>query len=186
MANPDRANGFKVVGTMSGATQSGLIRSVGVSANDMFKGDMLSLASNVAQPAATNDEIFLGVAIGFGKVTDMTGEFGSAFNPDDLTTTWYDASAQVEADWRVFYVPIEDAIFEAQSNADLDLSIGDTCDLIAGTGSSVTGISGHEIATNSNADFFVVGIPAYPDIDTTLANTRYHVRPLRTYEYFNA
>jgi len=177
MANPDRANGFKLVKTLSGAPVANMIRSVGVTDGaDMFRGDLISLDTNLGKVAVTNDADFLGVAVGFGKVTDMTGEYASAFNPDDLTKLYYDDSASTHTEWRVFYVPLQDAIFEAQSDTDIDLAVGDPCDLLATTaGSTVTGISGHQVGANTNTDMRVVDIPAYPDNDSTLANTRYHV-----------
>lgn len=175
MANPDRPNGFTFVKSLSGAPVTGLIRSVGVSGADIFVGDMLELTSGLAVAAATNGTEFLGVAVGFGKVSDMTGEYGGAFNPDNLTTLYYDDSANTNTEWRCFYVPVGDAIFEAQSNADLDILVGAECDLLATTGSVVTGRSAHEIAADSNSDFRVVEIPAYPDNDFTLTNTRYHI-----------
>ena len=177
MANPDKPNGFKLVKTLSGAPVGSVIRSVGVTdGTDIFRGDLLSLTSNLAAVAATNDATFLGVAVGFGKVSDMSAEYASAFNPDDLTKLYYDDSASTHTEWRVFYVPVDDAIFEVQSDTDIDLAIGDPCDLLATTaGSTTTGISGQQVGANTNTDMHVVDIPPYPDNDATLANTRYHV-----------
>ena len=177
MANPDRPNGFKFVKTLSGAPMTSVMRSIGVTdGTDIFRGDLLSLTSNLAAVAATNDATFLGVAVGFGKVDTQSGQYSGAFNPDDLTTLYYDDSANTHTQWRVFYVPVDDAIFEVQSDTDLDLAIGDPCDLLATTGgSTVTGISGQQVGANTNTDMHVVDIPPYPDNDSTLANTRYHV-----------
>ena len=86
MANPDRPSGFRAVRTMSGAPVTGLLRSIGVTnGTDLFRGDMLSLASNLAIISATDDATFLGVAYGFGKVDAASGEYTSPFNPDTLT-----------------------------------------------------------------------------------------------------
>lgn len=177
MANPDKPNGFKLVKTLSGAPVASVVRSVGVTdGTDIFHGDLISLTSNLGAVAATNDATLLGVAVGFGKISDMQGEYGSAFNPDTLTTLYYDDSASTHTEWRVFYVPVDDAIFEVQSDTDLDLAIGDPCDLLVTTaGSAVTGISGQQVGANTNTDMYVVDIPPYPDNDSTLANTRYHV-----------
>ncbi len=176
MANPDRANGFKFVKTLSGAPMASVIRSIGVTDGaDMFHGDLISLVSNLGKVSVTNDTTFLGVAVGFGKV-GSDGEYSSAFNPDDLTKLYYDDSASTNTEWRVFYVPVDDAILEVQSDTDLDLGVGDPCDLLATTaGSTSTGKSGHQVGANTNTDMRVVGIPPYPDNDSTLANTRYHV-----------
>lgn len=176
MANPDRPSGFRFVKTLSGAPMASVIRSVGVTdAADMFKGDLISLTSNLAAVAATNDATFLGVAVGFGKVDKASGEYAGAYNPDNLTTLYYDDSASTHTEWRVFYVPVDDAIFEVQSNADLDAAVGDPVDLVATAGSTTTGISAQEVGANTNTDMHIVDIPAYPDNDSTLANTRYHV-----------
>jgi len=176
MANPDRPSGFKVVGTLSGAPVAAKMRSIGVTdGTDIFKGDLVSLTSNLAAVSATNDATILGVAVGFGKV-NSNGDYPSAFNPDTLTTLYYDDSASTHTEWRCFYVPIDDALLEVQSDTDLDLAAGDACDILATTGgSTVSGISGQQVGASTNADFHVVDIPAYPDNDSTLANTRYHV-----------
>lgn len=177
MANPDKPSGFKLVKTLTGAPVASVVRSIGVTdAADMFVGDLISLTSNLGAVAATNDATILGVAVGFGKVGDVSGEYSGAFNPDNLTTLYYDDSASTHTDWRVFYVPVDDAIFEVQSDTDLDLAVGDPCDLLVTTaGSTVTGISGQQVGANTNTDMYVVDIPVYPDNDSTLANTRYHV-----------
>lgn len=177
MANPDRPNGFKFVKTLSGAPMASVVRSVGVTDGaDIFKNDLINLTSNLAVAASTNDATFLGVAVGFGKVDKATGNYTSAFNPDNLTTLYYDDSASTHTEWRVFYVPVDDAIFEVQSDTDIDLAIGDPCDLLGTTsGSTTTGVSGHQVGANTNTDMYVVDIPPYPDNDSTLANTRYHV-----------
>lgn len=177
MANPDKANGFKFVRTLSGAPVSQVMRSVGVTDGaDMFVGDLISLDTNLGKVGVTNDADFLGIAAGFGKIDPATGNYAGAYNPDNLTTLYYDDSANTHTEWRVFYVPLQDAIFEVQSDTDLDLAVGDPCDLLATTaGSTVTGISGQQVGANTNTDMRVVDIPAYPDNDSTLANTRYHV-----------
>lgn len=181
MANPDRPNGFKFVTTLSGSPTVGMMRSVGVTDGaDMFRGDLISLDTNLGKVAVTNDADFLGVAMGFGKVGDMSGEFSGAFNPDNLTTLYYDDSASTHTEWRVWYVPVDDAIFEVQTDTDLDFAVGDPVDLLATTaGSTVTGTSGHQIGANTNTDMRIVEIPTYPDNDSTLANTRYfvHITP---------
>lgn len=176
MANPDRPQGFRFVRNQFGFPMSGQVRYLGVTDGaDMFVGDALSLTSNLAAVSATNDATFLGVAVAFGKKDKATQQVASAYNPDNLTVRYYDDSASTHTDWVVYYVPAEGNVFEAQSDADLDLSVGSTCDLLATAGDTATGQSKHELDTNSNADFTVVDIPQYPDNDSTLANARYHV-----------
>ena len=177
MANPDRPSGFKLVASLTGAPVSSMIRSVGITdGTDLFVGDVINITSNLAKVGATNDATFVGVCVGFGKVDAMSGSYASAYNPDNLTTIYYDDSASTHTEWRAFYVPIDGNVFEVQSDTDLDLAVGDACDLLATTaGSTVTGISGQQVGASTNADFHVVDIPDYPDNDSTLANTRYHV-----------
>ncbi len=171
MANTDAPRGFRPVKTLSGRPLNNAIRYVGITdAADMFLGDMLTLTSNLAAVSATNDAAFLGVAVGFGKV-DADGIPLGPYNPDDLGKRYYDDSASTHTEWVVYYAPVDDCVFEAQTDADLDLSVGDTCDLLATAGSTTTGRSNHELDTNSNADFTVLEIPKYPDNDNTLANS---------------
>jgi len=176
MANPDRPRGFTPMHMLSGAPWAGNVRSIGVTDGaDIFIGDLITLTSGLGAVAATNDTAFLGVAVGFGKKDAASGQFAGAYNPDNLTTLYYDDSASVNTDWRVFYVPVDDMIFEVQSSADLDVLVGAPVDLLATAGNTTTGRSLQEVAANSNSDMRVVEIPAYSDNDSTLINTRYWV-----------
>lgn len=186
MANPDRPKGFQPIKHTSGSAWTGQVRAIGVTdAVDLFVGDMLNLESGLAAIGATNDAAFLGVAVGFGKVDKLTGSIGSAVNPENLNQIYYDDSASTHTDFVVFYVPARDMIFEVQSNADLDLAVGDPCDLVATAGSTTTGRSLQEVGTNTNSDFVVVEIPDYTDNDSTLANTRYFVQVTQTETAFD-
>lgn len=178
MANPDKPRGFKFVKSLSGAPVSAMARSIGVtSGTDLFVGDLLQVTSNLAAVGAPGSTTFLGVAIGFGKVSSMQGEYGGAFNPDNLTTLYYDDSASTSTEWRVWYIPVDDAVFEVQTDSTTSgLAIGDACDMVATTaGSTVTGRSGQELDASSNADMHVVDVPPYPDNDASLVNATYHV-----------
>jgi len=181
MANPDRPRGFTPIKMLSGAPWAGNVRSVAVAAGtDIFLGDLLVLAAGLATPAATSATNVLGVAVGFGKRDKGSGQFASAYNPDNLTTLYYDDGASVAADWRVFYVPVYDMVFEAQSDAALSLAVGDPADLLATAGNPVTGRSAQEIAASVNGDVAVVEIPAFQDNDPLTANTRYWITVPRT------
>lgn len=170
MANKDAPRGFRAVKTLSGRPVNAVLRSVGVTDGaDMFLGDMLTLTSNLAAVSATNDTAFLGVAVGFGKV-DADGIPLGPHDPDNLGRMYYDDSASTHTDWVVYYAPVEDCIFEGQTDADLDLSVGDTADLLATAGSTTTGRSAHEVDANTNADFTIIELPHYPDNDNALAN----------------
>jgi len=180
MANPDRPRGFTPVKMLSGAPWAGNMRSVGVTnAADIFIGDALSLVSNLGKVMTTADATMLGVAVGFGKKDAASGQYAGAYNPDNLTTLYYDDSASTNTDWRVFYVPFDDMIFEVQSSADLDAAVGDIVDLVATAGNTTTGRSAHEVSAGTT-DFTIVEIPAYQDNDSTLVNTRYWVTALKS------
>lgn len=187
MANVDRPNGLRPVKTLSGAPWQGMIRAIGVADGaDIFVGDAITLASGLAAPGATNDTGFLGVAVGFGKF-DKDGKTPlGPFNPDNLGKRFYDDSESTHTEWCVYYVPADDVVFEAQTATALTLVVGGTCDLSAGTGSSTTGISAHELTTNSNADFTVVEVPVMPDNDPTAVWGRYWVMFTRAEQAFHA
>ncbi len=179
MANPDRPRGFTPIKMLSGAPWAGNVRSVEIAGADMVIGDAISLVSNLGTVMTTADATMLGVAVGFGKKDAASGVFASAYNPSNLETLYYDDSANTSADWRVFYVPFDDMIFEVQSNADIDKDPGDIVDLLDTAGSTTTGRSAHEV-TAGTTDFRVVEIPQYTDNDSTLTNTRYWVTALKS------
>ena len=187
MANVDRPNGFTPVKTFSGAPVTSLIRSIGVTDGaDMFIGDLLNLASGLAAVAATNDAGLLGVAVGFGKRDTMSNLQAGPFNPANMNKTFYDDSENTHTDWVVYYVPADDVLFEAQTATALTKLVGETVDVLATAGDTVTGISRQEITTSTNADFTVVDIPKYPDNDQTLVWGRYWVMVTRAEQAFHA
>lgn len=187
MANVDRPNGFKPVKTFSGAPMTSVIRSIGVADGaNIFLGDMLTLASGLAAVTATNDTAILGVAVGFGKKDTMSTLVGGPFNVANLNKSFYDDSENTHTDWVVYYVPADDAIFEAQTATALTKLVGETVDILATAGDTVTGVSRQEITTSTNADFTVVEVPSYPDNDATLVWGRYWVMVTRAEQAFHA
>lgn len=183
MANVDRPNGFRPVKTISGAPLSAIIRSVGVADSaDIFVGDALQLSSGLAQRLAV-EGVCLGVAVGFGKKETMNQKSGGPFNPDNLMTRFYDDSANTHTDWVVYYVPAEDAIFEAQTDAAVTLVVGEAQDIVVGSGNTTTGISDMEIDADgltNDGDVVVVEIPDIAGNDPTLAAGRYYVKFVNT------
>lgn len=175
MANIDRPNGFRPVKTVNGGPWTNLVRTIGVAdGEDIFIGDIVNLESGLADPGATNDASLLGVAVGFGKVS-ADGKPLGPFNPANLNKRFYDDSESTHTEWVVYYVPVKDCIFEAQTATALTLVVGDTCDLADAAGDETSGISRQEITTSSNADFTVVAIPEYEDNDPTAVWGRYWV-----------
>ncbi len=192
MANTDRPNGFTPVKTLSGAPVSGLIKTIGVADSDnLFIGDIFNLESGLADVGATGDTDLHGVGVGFGKV-DADG-IPRAYNENDLTKVFYDDSANTHTDWVAFYVPVDDVVFEVQTNTALNLAIGATCDLVDDTGgNTTTGRSTQEITTSSNGEFTVVEHPKILDTtnggynDRTLAAGRYYVMVTRAAQSLHA
>jgi hypothetical protein len=182
MANVDRPNGFRFVKSLSGSYVNPPIRSVGVADGaDIFIGDALQLSSGLAQRMAV-EGVCLGVAVGFGKKDNQLISTGM-FNPSDLETRYYDDSANTHTDWVVYYIPAEDAVFEAQTDAAATLVVGEAQDIVVGSGSTTTGLSDMEIDADgltNDGDVVVVEIPNIPDNDITLANGRYWVKFVNT------
>jgi hypothetical protein len=174
MANQDRPNGFRPVKSLDGKPWVGSVRSIVPGADDLFIGDLISNSSNAAVQSATNDATILGVVVGFGKVDGEGNEF--QYDPTNLSKNWFDTSADVEADWVVFYAPASETIFEAQTSTALTLAVGDTCDLLATDGDQTTGRSAMELNTNTNADFVVVDVPNIVGNDPALIHGRYLVK----------
>lgn len=187
MANVDRPNGFKFVKSISGAPVSALVRVAPVADGaDIFVGDALQLSSGRAQKLAV-EGVCLGVAVGFGKVsgTDDNGIPLGPYDPDDPGARFYDDSASTHTEWVVYYIPAEDAIFEAQSDGTTDLVIGEAQDIVDGGGSTTTGVSQMEInddALTNDGDVVVVDHPKGPGYDNTasVANRRYWVKFVNT------
>jgi len=174
MANPDKPNGFRPVGTLSGGPVTmANIRFVGAAdSEDIFIGDMVNLESGLADPMATNDAAILGAVVGVGKYDELTGSIAALADVANLNNRFYDDSASTHTDYYVAVALASDCVYEVQSNADLDSVVGDPLDLVDGTGNSATGRSIQEVGSNTNSDFVVVAIPDYPDNDSTLTNTR--------------
>lgn len=174
MANADRPRGFRPVGTFTGGPWQDTVKYIGVAdGEDIGVGDMLNLESNLADPMATDDAAILGCAVGFGKV-DADGIPLGMYDPADLNNPrLYDDSAQTHTDWVVYYAPATHCIYEVQTNADLDLAVGDPVDLV--DGAPTTSGSIQEVGTNTNSDFVVYALPKRPDNDNSLANADVHV-----------
>jgi len=193
VANSDRPNGFRPVGTIGGASYTGLIRAIYSPAadrssdttnshGDIYIGDPISISTAGAVTPADAGESCDGVAVGFGVASSQQfgadgSIYGTAppFDPANLTTRYL---GYASAGW-VYYVPTTDVIFEVQSASDLDLEVGSLADITntAATahGSQTTGYSSCELTTASNNDVRVVDIVLSPQNDPTLANARYRV-----------
>jgi len=175
MANPDRPSGFRFIKT-NGGVATAQVRAIGItSGTSMFRGDLVSLTSNLAAVAATNSATILGVVVGFGKKDPLTGSIGSMNDPDNLEVGYF-KSSYTSTDYVVFYVPVQNNLFEVQTSTVVTLLPGDNCDLVATAGDTATGQSQQEVTSSTNADFQVVQNPEYVDNDNTLVNARVWVQ----------
>ena len=189
MANPDRDNGLRPVGTIGASAWNGAVRKYQVadrsadttnSHGHLFIGDPCKLSSGKVLAANSNDTI-LGVVVQIGYESSVNDGVGP-YNPGDLTAMY--APLTVATGYYAWVALADNTVFEIQSASDLDLAVGAPADLntAANTahGSTTTGQSTCELTTASNNDVLVVEIPEYPDNDSTLANTRYHVTFVKT------
>lgn len=189
MANTDRPNGFRPVKTVSGRPVNSMIRTVGVADGaDIFVNDALTLTSGLAGRMAV-EGVCAGVAVGFGKVNDMENRVPGPGNYDNLMKRYYDDSESTHTEWVVFYVPAEDVIFEAQIDDTAETGVvGEGYDIIAGSGSTTTGLSDMEVngdAKTNDGDVVIVEIPEIAGNDHTLAFGRYWFKFVNT-EFNNA
>jgi len=177
MANVNKPNGFRFVKTLDGSPVAAMLRSAVPSTDDIFIGSAIKIASGVATEAATGDQI-AGVMVGLGTV-DGEGNL-QAYDPADLGKNWFDTSADVEADYRIIYVPAENALFEVQADASADLLVGGLWDFAVGAGSAVTGRSATVLDDNvtTNDDLQIIEIPRGGAYDATAgeAYKRYWVK----------
>lgn len=182
MANPDKPRGFKFAQTMNGSAAVGMLRKLTVAARadatgdhgDIYIGDPVKVSVAGVVTVADSGDVIYGVVAGVGEDNIDHGPTGM-YKADDLEQRYLpNLSAGV-----VWVIPKENAVFEIQSDSDLDLTINAEADITnaAATnhGDQVTSQSNCEITTNVNADVTVITIVDTPDNDATLANTRYLV-----------
>jgi len=153
MANSDKVYGLNAVGTLSGSDYHGKLRRVTFAAGDAvaaFQGDLVKLTGTVdatgkipvvAQSAAGDASI--GVIAGF---IPIEGDEGS------LTTNYRPASTAQDA---LIYWG-QDVLYTCQEDSagnDIEITeAGFNINVIVGSGSTVTGISGMELDSTSAAN----------------------------------
>ncbi len=152
MANADRISGLKAIGTLSGSDYHGKLRRVTFAAGDSvaaFQGDLVKLTGTVdatgkipvvAQSAAGDASI--GVIASF--IPNFSDE-GSLTDNHRLADTAQDALIYWGQD--VLYTCQEDSDGNAIEIAEAGLNIN----VVVGSGSTVTGISGMELDSTSAA-----------------------------------
>ena len=143
MANVNRPNGFKPVGTISGSPWSGAVRkySCDASSGAIFPGDLIKLeADGKAEAAAAGDTQLIGVCVGIVVDRDVAATEHPGYKP-----------ATTAGEILVCIAP--DALYEAQEDGDTtDLAltdIGANVDMVDAGGSTVTGQSVQMIDSDS-------------------------------------
>lgn len=148
MANPNKPRGFVPVMTLSGSPWQGMVRMIQIPADfatGVFRGDMLTIASDdtatklgVAQypvvEAAAAGSAYYGVYLGPLVNRAISQTEAPGYSPTSTAT------------YGLAVVGI-DVVYEIQEdNVGNDLAltdIGSVGDLVAGAGSTTTGVSGH-------------------------------------------
>lgn len=186
MANPNRANGFRPVGTLAGTPWNARVRRYQAADRtadttnnhgDIYVGDPVAFSSGLVVPANSGD-VVLGVCVACGYNASTNDQGIGPYDPRDLTIR-YSPLTDATANTYIWVAPAEGGIFEIQSASDLDLLVGATADhnVTAATthGSRTTGKSNAQMVADTNDDLRIVEIPLYPDNDSTIANARYWV-----------
>jgi len=140
MANADVAFGFRPVKNLSGAPYNGATVKCSILAADStatFVGDLVKLSGtasaegypSVVQGAATDTDFF-------GVVTSFDAD------PDDLSNRYRLADTLRNCN----VVPATDALFLVQSSGATDITdVGETADVVVGTGDTIYGSSAMEL-----------------------------------------
>lgn len=139
MANADRPRGARPIGTLDGSPYNASIRTRPVDSSNataIFIGDFIKLEDdgNVA-PAAAGDTL-LGVCVG----VEVDASVSETEHPGYLPASTAGNILVCEGP-DVLYEIQEDSAGGAMSKS----NIGSNGDIVAGTGSTVTGQSGHEL-----------------------------------------
>lgn len=162
MANVDRPNGFRPVGTLSGSPWQGAVRKYPVDASNataIFEGDAVTLETDGNVTPAAAGGVILGICVGVVIDRSVAATEHPGYIP--ASTAGY-----------VLVCTAPDALYEVQEDSvggDLDAaSVGANIDHIAGAGSATTGQSGHEIDSSSltaagSAGFRIVALSDRPD-----------------------
>lgn len=162
MANTDRPRGAIPVGTISGSPWGATVREYNVDSSNataIFRGDFVTLESdgNVAPAAAGG--IVLGVCV--GPVVSRT-----------VPATEHPGYLPATTAGKVLVAVGPDVLYEVQEDSDTSnlalTDVGANIDIIAGAGSTVTGVSAHELDSSSvtaagSAQLRIVGLKAAPD-----------------------
>jgi len=186
MANSDKPNGARPVGTLSGAPISGTVRSylADGSGSDIFIGDFVEMNDDgfIDVAAAASVEL-IGVCVGFqnaqpGQTDGVTDHFMSGATDVDRQKKYYDASADGEMYILVAQGP--DVLYEIQTDGTITFTdIGNNAEIVDTAGDTTRGISQQELSattTAATAQLRIVGPVNRVDNEVASANSRWIVR----------
>ena len=187
MANIDRPNGFRPVGTLSGAPYNGQMRKF-YTDTDCFLGDIM--IQDAAGVTGGSDGAYQGVT----RATSATATLaigvvvGWEFDPDSLGAVYHAGSST-----RAVYLCVDpNVIFECQDNGAATLitaaDVGLNYDIVVTAGSTTTGVSNMEVdsgtagAVTAATPVKLVGISDRADNEIGSANAKLLVT-LNTHVY---
>lgn len=148
MANTDRPNGARPIGSLTGSSWQGHVRAFEVDGNgaDIFPGDFVEMTAGGYADVATAGAVdLIGVMVGRAdvnspaKVAGITSNFISSSSPND-ERQWYDASVDGASQILVCVGP--DVLYEIQEDdggtALTVAAIGANVDIVGTAGSDVS------------------------------------------------
>ena len=185
MANLDKPNGLKPVGTLNGNSWCGKVMPFDAdgAGSDIFPGDLVKMEADGKIDVATAGDVELvGVCVGYqpaqpGRANGVTDHFtGNA--SFDLDRTFYDASVDGAAQIMVAVGP--EVLYEVQTAGTLAATnVGNNADVVATAGDVTRGISQQELsgtAGSATAQLRIIRAVDRTDNDVTAANSRWIVK----------
>lgn len=180
MANSDAPFGLRPVSTLTGGDYKGKVTTVSLAATyatNVFVGDAVKIAGSADASGLypSVEQCAAGENIDYVIVS-----FDADFDNEDLNTLYGKASTARTAK----AIPVNDIIFAIQEDSDggalAATDVGSVADIIVGSGSTITGISGVELdsstaATGASAQLTILGLS--PDVDNEIGtNAVWYVR----------
>jgi len=187
MANADRPNGFRPVGTLSGAPYNGQMRKF-YTDTDCFLGDLM--IQDAASVTGGSDGAYQGVTRATSGTASLVigAVVGWEPDPDNLTRPYHAGSSTLA----VYLCVDPNVVFECQDNGAATLivaaDVGLNYDIVVTAGTTATGVSNMEVdsgtagATTAATPVKLVGITDRPDNEVGVANAKLLVT-LNTHVY---
>ena len=179
MANVDRPNGFRPVGTISGSPWQGSVQKCVSDADNLFLGDLVIYQA--LGFAAGGDGAYMGVdRMATGTTGLIVGVVvGWEPNPDNLGALYHVASSTRG----VYICTAPDVILEAQGDDTQAIpaaDVGNNYDVTIAAGDTTTGASNMEVDSDSEVStsatpLKLIQVVDTPDNDITAANTKVRV-----------